>query len=296
MGARKKATPRTGRSTPTVTKEAVAPASFDLMSVVVMLTEHVAALRREVGAQSEAFARARLEEIPRAEDFQPLADHLYAFAETAPALLASLEAVRQAVGRVEAVAHSLAEAADTLTATHQSWSDSLMRLPRAEDYEPLVGPLREFARVSPELAETLASVVRTVTPLPSIAERLLDTLQAGREGRQEPGAAVDTRASLEGTIERMGAVRGVLLEALKSLPRDRSYAAAATHLRELATVSPSLMAWLEQLPPLTMPLAESIAGLEQAVRELEDAERAARGTLEATRDRRGAHSRAARGR
>jgi ABC-type transporter Mla subunit MlaD len=296
MGARKKATPRTGRSTPRVTKEAAAPASFDLMSVVVMLTEHVAALRREVGAQSEAFARARLEEIPRAEDFQPLADHLYAFAETAPALLASLEAVRQAVGRVEAVAHSLAEAADTLTATHQSWSDSLMRLPRAEDYEPLVGPLREFARVSPVLAETLASVVRTVTPLPSIAERLLDTLQAGREGRQEPGAAVDTRASLEGTIERMGAVRGVLLEALTSLPRDRSYAAAATHLRELATVSPSLMAWLEQLPPLTMPLAESIAGLEQAVRELEDAERAARGTLEATRDRRGAHSRAARGR
>ncbi len=50
---------------------------------------------------------------------------------------------------------------------------------------------------------------------------------------------------------------------------------------ELATVSPSLMDWMKQLPALTMPLAESIAALEQAARELEDGERSARRLLEA---------------
>jgi hypothetical protein len=273
---------RTSKGASRGKREGVEPASAKLARAVGMLTEEVAALRREVSAQSEAIARLRLDEIPRAEDFQPLADHLYAFAETAPALLASLESVRQAVGRVEAVAHSLTDAADTLVATHQSWADSLMRLPRAEDYEPLVGPLREFARVSPALAETLGSVVRQVAPLPALAERLIEAVHGAADDRARlPGADDGVRASLEDTIGRIDAVRGVLLESLATLPRDKSYAAAANQLRELATVSPSLMAWMKQLPPLTMPLAEAIAGLEQAARELEDAERAARRALEA---------------
>ncbi|HET7292075.1 MAG TPA: hypothetical protein VFM88_06605 [Vicinamibacteria bacterium] len=289
MRGRKKATSRAGGKGSLATKRGGPPPSSDLVSAVAMLTEQIAALRRDVASQSESIARARLDEIPRAEDFQPLADHLYAFAETAPGLLASLESVRLAVERVDSIALSLSEAADTLVATHQSWTDSLMKLPRPEDYEPLVGPLREFARVSPALAETLASVVREVTPLPAVAHRLLEALQARGDGRSEQGTVDEgMRTSLEDAVERMAAVRSVLREALAALPRDRSYAAAATQLRELATVSPSLMAWMKHLPPLTMPLAEAVAGLEQAVRELEDAEQASRRALDAARPSRGA--------
>jgi len=41
-----------------------------------------------------------------------------------------------------------------------------------------------------------------------------------------------------------------------------------------------LMDWMKQLPALSMPLAESVAALEQASRELHDAEQAARRLLE----------------
>lgn len=251
-----------------------------LESALASLRDELAALRRDVSAHTEAIRKARLEEIPRPEDFQPLADHLYAFAEAAPALHASLESVRQALGRVETVTHSLAEVADTLVATHQSWTDSLMRLPRAEDYEPLVGPLREFARVAPVLAETLASLVKAVTPLPAMVNRLLDTAQSPRHAMQAVPPDSAARLGLSEAVERMGAVRTVIRDGLANLPRDKAYAAAAAQLRELATVSPSLMDWMKQLPALTMPLAESIAALEQAARELEDGERAARRLLD----------------
>jgi ABC-type transporter Mla subunit MlaD len=204
--------------------------------------------------------RARLDEIPRAEDFQPLADHLYAFAQSAPALIESLKATRRAAERFEAAARSLSEVADTLVATHESWTESLLRLPRAEDYEPLVGPLREFARVSPALAETLGSVVRAVTPLPA--------LLAATPPRD--GSGDGASAALAAAASRMSAARAAIEEALASLPRDPSYASAAKQLRELATVSPSLMEWMRQLPVLSLPLGESIAALERAARELGD--------------------------
>lgn len=207
---------------------------------IAALREEIAALRQDVARQNEALARLRLDEIPRAEDFQPLADHLYAFAEAAPKLLAELDSVRQAT--------------DTLTATHESWNQSLMHLPRAEDYEPLVGPLREFTQVSPVLAETLASVVRAVTPLPKLLEPLLQSPPSGA------------------ALAKVRAARAAIDAALATLPRDAEYASAAAHLRELATVSPSLLEWMRQLPALSMPLSESVAALRDAARELEEAE------------------------
>ena len=69
-----------------------------------------AALRAEVAALSQVVARlsasadqmsATAAELPRADDFQPLADHLYAFAQSAPRLVESLEAVRSAVAPLE---------------------------------------------------------------------------------------------------------------------------------------------------------------------------------------------------
>jgi hypothetical protein len=275
----------------------------------VALREEVAALTRAVAAQTEAIARmggrtvapsgtavdvvarlsqsadllsATVADLPRADDFQPLADHLYAFAQSAPRLLESLEAVRTAVGPLETAARSLGDVAETLVATHQRWSESLLRLPRAEDYEPLTEPLREFARVSPLLAETLAAVVKAVTPLPEMVQKVLgvaETLHPRSASGARPEGGL--RRPLTEAADRMATAHEAIRSGLASLPRDRAYAQAAAHLRELATVSPSLMEWLRQLPEMSVPLGEAIASLDEAARELEAAERAARRALDA---------------
>ena len=272
------------------------------------LREEVAALTRAMAAQTEAIERmrspasvsagtsaglvARLSEsaellsataadLPRADDFQPLADHLYAFAQSAPRLLESLEAVRTAVGPLETAARSLGDVAETLVATHQGWSESLLRLPRAEDYEPLTEPLREFARVSPLLAETLAAVVKAVTPLPGMVQKVLGVAETLHpQSAPSPLPEGSLRRPLTEAADRMATAHEAIRNGLASLPRDRAYAQAAAHLRELATVSPSLMEWLRQLPAMSVPLGEAIASLDEAARELEAAERGARRALE----------------
>jgi hypothetical protein len=255
----------------------------DVAAALAALRDEVAALARAVAAGNEErsarlhesadrLARAAAE-LPRAEDFQPLADHLYAFAQSAPRLIESLEAVRAAVAPLETAALGLGEVAETLVATHQGWSESLLRLPRAEDYEPLTDPLREFARVSPILAETLAAVVKAVTPLPALVEQVLGAAGTGREGN-------GLRGPLEQAADRMASARAAIRGGLSTLPRDREYGKAAAQLRELATVSPSLMEWLRQLPEITLPLGEAVSALDQAAAELDDAERTARRALE----------------
>jgi hypothetical protein len=225
--------------------------------------------------------QATAAELPRPEDFQPLADHLYEFAQIAPGLLNTLEATRAAVGPLEAAARSLGEVAETLAATHHGWSESLLRLPRAEDYEPLAAPLREFARVSPALAETLAAVVKAVTPLPAMVERLTTAAGAVRGGAAPSPNGAALRAPLAEAAERMAAAREAIRAGLSTLPRDPAYAKAAGHLRELATVSPSIGELLAELPRVGLPLGEAIGSLEQAAKDLEDAEQAARRALDA---------------
>jgi hypothetical protein len=280
---------------------AAVPAPSAEAAALEALRADVAALARLVAAQTEAMERAQAvpagspadlaarlgrsaellaataADLPRADDFQPLADHLYAFAETAPRLVERLEVVRAAVAPLEAAAARLGEIAETLMATHHAWSESLLRLPRAEDYEPLTGPLREFARVSPLLAETLGAVVKAVTPLPSMVQQVVTAAGAKGASARDP-----LRPPLAAAADQMAAASGAIRESLASLPRDREYAEAATHLRELATVSPSLMEWLRRLPTMTVPLGDSIASLEAAARELEDAERVARDALDGT--------------
>ena len=172
---------------------------------------------------------------------------------------------------------SLGEVAETLVATHHGWSESLLRLPRAEDYEPLTEPLREFARVSPLLAETLAAVVKAVTPLPAMVQKVLGAAETLHPGPPLPSGL---RRPLAEAADRMATAHRPSASGLASLPRDRAYAEAAAHLRELATVSPSLMEWLRQLPEMSVPLGDAIASLDEAARELEAAERAARQALD----------------
>ena len=217
---------------------------------------------RNRASKTAELLAASLAEVPRAQDFQPLADHLYAFAESTPRLIESLESVRSAVAPLD------------------EW---LLRLPRAEDYEPLAAPLREFARVSPALAESLGSVVRTVAPLPDLVGRLSETAERLRALPSAPSAATGREGALTPALaqaaDHMAAARQAIRSALQSLPQDEAYTRFATQLKELATVSPSLMEWLRQVPALSLPLGDAVATLDQAAADLAIGERAARVAL-----------------
>ena len=58
---------------------------------------------------------------------------------------------------------------------------------------------------------------------------------------------------------------------LQTLPREPEYARVAAQLREIASVSPSLGDWLQEVPRLSMPLGASIETLEEAAAELDRA-------------------------
>lgn len=189
-------------------------------------------------------------------DFEPLAEHLYSFATSAPRLLEGLQEVPKASATIQASLASLREVTETLHYSNDRLADSLLKVPRAEDYEPLAVPLREFARVAPALAEALADVLRVARPL---AESV------GEAPRPAAMRALETAA------DRMAEARGAIVAALGSLPRDPEYARFAAQLRELAVVSPSLLDWLSGLPQLTAPLETSVGSLAAAADGLADA-------------------------
>jgi hypothetical protein len=212
-----------------------------------------------------------LAETPTAADFQPLADHLYAFAETAPRLVEALEGLPNVVGSFDSSTKALQEVAETLQYTHQSFADSLLTLPRAEDYEPLAGPLREFAKVSPLLAESLSEVLKVAAPLASAVrnlEQVAGSLEASRE-RLEAAPSLRGGAAPAGEMyAELEAIEVQIGGALAGLPADAEYGRFAAQLREIASVSPSLMEWLEQVPRLSQPLAGSVADLAAAATRL----------------------------
>jgi ABC-type transporter Mla subunit MlaD len=197
-----------------------------------------------------------LDDAPKAADFQPLADHLYDFAQVAPRLLESL--------------HELSEG---LVATRSSFDDALLRMPRPEEYEPLAEPLRHFARVSPAMIDAVEDLERRVSPLATAAREIQGLLQslhdAPRPSATSPPALA--RQRLEAVAAEVESARHKLEQALGTLPRGPEYAAVARQLRELASVSPSLLEWLEQVPTLSAPLAASTAGLQEAAVRLESA-------------------------
>jgi hypothetical protein len=76
---------------------------------------------------------------------------------------------------------------------------------------------------------------------------------------------------MEPVREALLSARGRIEGALASLPEPPAYEPAARQLREIASVSPSLLAWLEEIPPLSAPLAGSVHELREALRDLEGA-------------------------
>ena len=234
--------------------------------------------------------RTSLAEVPRPDDFLPLAEHLYGFAQDAPRLLEGLASARQAVAPIESAGRAMRELAETFQITQQSFSESLLRLPRAEDYEPLAAPLREFARVSPALTQALADAMRAIAPLASLVGELREATAAlkgpsaatgrvaGRVSRATGDGDVTREASRE-ALQAMDRAAAAIRSALETLPRDREYAKVAAQLREIASVSPSLGEWLKEVPRLSMPLGASIETLEDAADDLEAARETLAGAL-----------------
>ncbi len=283
--ARKRAAPAAAPKKPTRRKP---PGSGALPGAVERLGE----LATRLQAAVEGLGLA-LSEAPRADDFQPLADHIYEFARLAPRLLESLQEAPRLLAPLEPTARALQDVSETLHFAHESFNESLLRLPRADEFEPLAVPLREFARVAPALAESLSEVLRLARPLADSATRVealvqpltqatlrLDlaaaTLgaQAATNGASTlaPGPAAEAAACME-------RARVAILEALAGLPRDREYGRLADQLRELASVSPSLLEWLGEVRATSAPLEAAVAGLRDAAADLAAGRQALRAAL-----------------
>jgi hypothetical protein len=224
-----------------------------------------------------------IDELPRVSDFQPLADHLYEFARTAPELLESLRKLPAALDPVKGATRTLTEIADGLQNAQSSLQDALFHLPRPSEYEPLAEPLRDFARLSPSLRESLAGVPPLAAALDCAAQRLEAAAERIETGSMPPltagtgpEALAVSPAVIAMRLERVGrsidAARDAVRLALASLPTSADYAPAAARLREIASVSPTLLEWMEQdVPQLTTPLADSVDALRTAARSLDGA-------------------------
>jgi len=221
---------------------------------------------------------ALIAEVPQAEQFEPLAEHIYSFAQSGPRLMESLESVKDAVPQIETATQALGETAATLQDTNQRLAESLMRLPAAEDYEPLAAPLIEFTKVSPALTETLREAVVSFAAVSQVTKRLEGISKSLKQMESAEPAAPKAKAKPEtGEIPRHGKVAESLETlaneidaALEKIPKDPEYARVAEQLRELATVSPSLMEWMKEVKPLSPPLAGSVLTLRRVANRLRE--------------------------
>ncbi len=116
-------------------------------------------------------------------------------------------------------------------------------------------------------------MTQTLQRLVAATPALLRSLEAAPL-RPEAAASQVAAPLAAGNAEVLSAVtaaRDQLLAALDGLPERADYEPAARNLRELASVSPSLMDWLSEVPVLAAPLVDSVAGLRGALAQLERA-------------------------
>ncbi|MEO8358579.1 MAG: hypothetical protein ABI672_01005 [Vicinamibacteria bacterium] len=223
---------------------------------------------------------ALIGEVPKAAEFEPLAEHIYSFAQSGPRLMESLESVKDAVPQIETATQALGETAMTLQDTNQRLAESLMRLPAAEDYEPLAAPLIEFTKISPALTETLREAVVSFASVAQVTKRLeaiSSHLKLAEAAQPSPPPAktkakpeVASPSSHGHVAETLETLANEIDGALEKIPKDPEYARVADQLRELATVSPSLMEWMKEVKPLSPPLAGSVLTLRRVATSLRE--------------------------
>lgn len=221
---------------------------------------------------------ALIAEVPKADQFEPLAEHIYSFAQSGPRLMESLESMKDAVPQIEAATQALGETSTTLQDTNQRLAESLMRLPAAEDYEPLAAPLIEFTKISPALTATLREAVVSFAAVSSVTKRLegisksLKHLEAADHAPSKTKAKAEEGGDARQTkvAESLDTLANEIDGALEKIPKDPEYARVAEQLRELATVSPSLMDWMKEVKPLSPPLAGSVLTLRRVATSLRE--------------------------
>ncbi|MBK5254776.1 MAG: hypothetical protein JJE39_01970 [Vicinamibacteria bacterium] len=221
---------------------------------------------------------ALIAEVPKASEFEPLAEHIYSFAQTGPRLMESLESVKDAVPQIESATQALGETATTLQDTNQRLAESLMRLPAAEDYEPLAAPLIEFTKISPALTETLREAVVSFAAVSQVTKRLEGisrSLKQAESRELPPDRPKPKSEPLEAVrhgrvAESLETLANEIDGALEKIPKDPEYKRVAEQLTELATVSPSLMEWMKEVKPLSPPLAGSVLALRRIATSLRD--------------------------
>ncbi len=219
-----------------------------------------------------------IEEVPKADQFEPLAEHIYSFAQSAPRLMEQLEAVKDAVPQIESATQALGETAATLQDTNQRLAESLLRLPAAEDYEPLAAPLIEFTRISPALTATLREVVVSFAAVSQVTKRLEGVSKSLKHAEAPEAVPAKVKAKPEAAefhprpiiAESLETLANEIDGALEKIPKDPEYARVADQLRELATVSPSLMEWMKEVKPLSPPLAGSVLTLRRVANSLRE--------------------------
>lgn len=222
---------------------------------------------------------ALIADVPQAEQFEPLAEHIYSFAQSGPRLMESLESVKDAVPQIESATQALGETATTLQDTNQRLAESLMRLPAAEDYEPLAAPLIEFTKISPALTATLREAVVSFSAVSQVTKRLEGisrSLKQMESAEHAPAARPKAKTDNAGAArqahvaETLDTLANEIDGALEKIPKDPEYARVAEQLRELATVSPSLMEWMKEVKPLSPPLAGSVLTLRRVATSLRE--------------------------
>jgi hypothetical protein len=98
----------------------------------------------------------------------------------------------------------------------------------------------------------------------AVCESLLRSLHDFARTTPVGGVPSEGVARLRDVAEELAEVARGLHAAIGALPREEDYLPAARQLRELASVSPSLLDWLADVPRLSAPLAGSVAGLREA--------------------------------
>src|SRR5262245_60505073 len=171
---------------------------------------------------------------------------------------------------------------DSLHALEDAPKSPLHILP-PEEYDLLTAPLREFTRVSPALVEALAALPRLGSVLAMSAERMdraADRIEKGERAAFQARSS-EILARLADAAADLDDVRQTLLVAISTVPREEDYLPAAQQLRELASVSPSLLEWLKEVPKLAAPLADSVTALREAAERVASARAAVASALRA---------------
>jgi hypothetical protein len=236
---------------------------------------------RSTGTAPKARGRASASKRQAASAEPPLlADPLSDLARTAPALLESLRGLPEALAPLERATLALSEIAGGLEHAQASLQDAVFHLPRPSEYEPLAEPLRDFARLVPTLIGSLETAPRLVASLVAVTQRVeaaVERIEA-RPAPASPTANAEASLSpdllalrLDRIARAIEAARDAIRDALASLPTPDRYAPVARQLKELASVSPSLMDWMREVPPLATPLADAVGALNAAADELDGA-------------------------